>query len=275
MRGRTKCSPALDRMAREGLRFTQGYANSSVCSPTRFALMTGRWQHRLRGGADEPIRSAPPRRPAPRAAARAPDAAFAAARRGLRHRAGRQMAPRLPAAFRAAEERLPGILRLAARAAWTTSRTATPRGVHDLFEGEREVDPQGLSHRPDLRARSGIRRASGQRAVPALGALQRAALALGDARRRRRVAKRIEQIYHFDGGSLATYLTMIRHMDEGIGRILVRAEISSESKKTRSSSSPATTAASASPTPGRWWARRWTCSRAASACPTSCAGRRR
>ena len=44
-------------MAREGLRFTQGYANSSVCSPTRFALMTGRWQHRLRGGADEPIRS--------------------------------------------------------------------------------------------------------------------------------------------------------------------------------------------------------------------------
>ena len=51
------CSPSLDRMAREGLRFTQGYANSSVCSPTRFALMTGRWQHRLRGGADEPIRS--------------------------------------------------------------------------------------------------------------------------------------------------------------------------------------------------------------------------
>ena len=55
--GRTKCSPSLDRMAKEGLRFTQGYANSSVCSPTRFALMTGRWQHRLRGGADEPIAS--------------------------------------------------------------------------------------------------------------------------------------------------------------------------------------------------------------------------
>ena len=49
------CSPSLDRMAREGLRFTDGYANSSVCSPTRFALATGRWQHRLRGGADEPI----------------------------------------------------------------------------------------------------------------------------------------------------------------------------------------------------------------------------
>ncbi|MCC6211872.1 MAG: sulfatase-like hydrolase/transferase, partial [Burkholderiales bacterium] len=56
-RARPSCSPNLDRMARGGLRFTQGYANSSVCSPTRFALMTGRWQHRLRGGADEPIRS--------------------------------------------------------------------------------------------------------------------------------------------------------------------------------------------------------------------------
>src|ERR687892_43804 len=55
--GRIPCSPNLDRMAAEGLRFTQGYANSSVCSPTRFALMTGRWQHRLRGGADEPISS--------------------------------------------------------------------------------------------------------------------------------------------------------------------------------------------------------------------------
>ena len=55
--GFSSCSPVLDRMAAEGLRFTEGYANSSVCSPTRFALMTGRWQHRLRGGADEPISS--------------------------------------------------------------------------------------------------------------------------------------------------------------------------------------------------------------------------
>ena len=36
------CSPNLDRIAAEGLRFTQGYANSSVCSPSRFALITGR-----------------------------------------------------------------------------------------------------------------------------------------------------------------------------------------------------------------------------------------
>ena len=39
------------------MRFTQGYANSPVCSPTRFALMTGRYQYRLRGAAEEPINS--------------------------------------------------------------------------------------------------------------------------------------------------------------------------------------------------------------------------
>lgn len=44
-------------MAAQGLRFTRGYSNSSVCSPTRFALATGRWQYRLRGAAEEPIAS--------------------------------------------------------------------------------------------------------------------------------------------------------------------------------------------------------------------------
>ena len=55
--GRGNCSPNLDRIAAEGLRFIDGYANSPVCSPTRFALATGRWQYRLRGAADEPIAS--------------------------------------------------------------------------------------------------------------------------------------------------------------------------------------------------------------------------
>ena len=55
--GRASCSPNLDRLAADGLRFTDGYSNSPVCSPTRFALATGRWQYRLRGAADEPIAS--------------------------------------------------------------------------------------------------------------------------------------------------------------------------------------------------------------------------
>ena len=52
---KSNASPNLDQLALNGIRFTQGYSNSPVCSPTRFALMTGRYQYRLRGAAEEPI----------------------------------------------------------------------------------------------------------------------------------------------------------------------------------------------------------------------------
>ncbi|GBD35183.1 Arylsulfatase [bacterium HR36] len=40
-------TPHLDRLAAQGIRFTDGYAASCVCSPTRAALMTGRHPARL------------------------------------------------------------------------------------------------------------------------------------------------------------------------------------------------------------------------------------
>jgi arylsulfatase A-like enzyme len=48
-------TPHLDRLAAQGVRFTQAYANSAVCSATRFALITGRYQYRLPGGLEEPL----------------------------------------------------------------------------------------------------------------------------------------------------------------------------------------------------------------------------
>ena len=39
-------TPRIDRMAREGMMFTDFHANSSVCSPTRVAFHTGRYQQR-------------------------------------------------------------------------------------------------------------------------------------------------------------------------------------------------------------------------------------
>lgn len=51
-------TPNLDQLAQQGLRFTQAYSNSAVCSATRFGLITGRYQYRLRGGLEEPIAGA-------------------------------------------------------------------------------------------------------------------------------------------------------------------------------------------------------------------------
>ena len=39
-------TPNLDRLARQGVRFTQSYSNGPVCTPTRCALMTARYQQR-------------------------------------------------------------------------------------------------------------------------------------------------------------------------------------------------------------------------------------
>src|SRR5262249_45863354 len=40
-------TPNIDRLARQGVRFTDFYANGPVCTPTRAALMTGRYQQRV------------------------------------------------------------------------------------------------------------------------------------------------------------------------------------------------------------------------------------
>jgi arylsulfatase A-like enzyme len=48
-------TPRLDSLAAGGARLTQAYANSPVCSATRTALITGRYQYRLRLGLEEPL----------------------------------------------------------------------------------------------------------------------------------------------------------------------------------------------------------------------------
>jgi N-acetylgalactosamine-6-sulfatase len=40
-------TPHLDRLAEDGLRFTNFYANGAVCSPTRVGFLTGRYQQRV------------------------------------------------------------------------------------------------------------------------------------------------------------------------------------------------------------------------------------
>lgn len=45
-------TPGIDRLAKEGLRFTDAHSGSAVCTPTRYGLLTGRysWRSRLQSG---------------------------------------------------------------------------------------------------------------------------------------------------------------------------------------------------------------------------------
>ena len=48
-------TPHLDRLAREGLRFTDFHSNGPMCTPTRAALLTGRYQNRLGRAFESPL----------------------------------------------------------------------------------------------------------------------------------------------------------------------------------------------------------------------------
>jgi arylsulfatase A-like enzyme len=52
-------TPVLDRLAARGVKMTDAYANSPVCSPTRLALITGRYHTRFRTGLVEPFSAGP------------------------------------------------------------------------------------------------------------------------------------------------------------------------------------------------------------------------
>ncbi len=43
-------TPAFDRIAREGIRFTHAFAAAPSCTPSRGAILTGQWPHRLESG---------------------------------------------------------------------------------------------------------------------------------------------------------------------------------------------------------------------------------
>src|SRR6202142_1266088 len=48
-------TPHIDKLAAGGMKFMQAYANSAVCTASRVALITGRYQYRLPIGLEEPL----------------------------------------------------------------------------------------------------------------------------------------------------------------------------------------------------------------------------
>jgi arylsulfatase A-like enzyme len=218
--GRTPCSPELDRMAGEGMRFTDGYSNSPVCSPTRFALMTGRFQYRLRGGNDEPIASRhrghpelglPPAHPTLPSLLRG--AGYATALVGKWHLGFLPHFGPLKSGYGEFFGPMSGGVDY-----FTHCDSA---GRHDLFEGEEERQRPGyLTDLISDRAAEFIGRQRGAGTPFLLSVHYTAPHWPWETRSDEALARSLEKISHTDGGSVRTYLAMVRHMDEGVGRIL-------------------------------------------------------
>ena len=225
--GRAPTSPNIDRMAAEGLRFTRGYSNSAVCSPTRFALATGRYQYRIRGAAEEPIGSTmrgdkviglPPGHPT--LASRLKEAGYRTALVGKWHLG---FPPHFGPLMSGYDEHFGPI---SGGVDYFTHQDSF--GVHDLFENGREVERNGyLTDLLSERAVEFVSRCA-QSKQPFLLSLHYTAphwpWETRDDEKLARTFGKSYPIYHLDGGNIHIYRRMIHHMDEGIGRVLVALE---------------------------------------------------
>jgi arylsulfatase A-like enzyme len=230
-------TPQLDRLAREGLRFTSNYTAAAVCTPTRVGLMTGRYPARLPIGLVEPLRygdesvGLPPEHPTP--ASLLKRAGYDTALIGKWHLGY------LPehGPIRHGFDEFYGIL--SGGVDYFSHRE--PSGKLDLHEGNVTVSQAG--YMTDLltdRALQYIRRRHG---APFYLALHYTAPhwpweGPGDtaaSRRYRTVADTVKNRFvsgYADGGSPQVFAAMVRHLDDGIGRLLGTLEDTGQSRDT-------------------------------------------
>jgi arylsulfatase A-like enzyme len=216
-------SPVIDGLAARGLKLTQGYSNSPVCSPTRFAMITGRYQYRLRGAAEEPINSRS---------------------RGSTTLGLPPEVPTLPSLLKAAgyHTALIGKWHLGYPPAFGPLRSGYDEffgpmsggvdyfthcgtnGAHDLYFGEAEKAEEGyLTDLISQRAAAYVRqRAADPAAQPFLLSLHYTAPHWPwETREDGALAADVkDNLFHLHGGNIHQYRRMIHHMDEGIGWVM-------------------------------------------------------
>jgi arylsulfatase A-like enzyme len=224
--GRAPISPNLDRLAQQGLRFTQGYANSPVCSPTRFGLITGRWQYRLRGAAEEPLTGAkarhypdlglPPEHPTLPSLLR--DAGWRTALVGKWHLGYPPLFGPLKSGYQEHFGCYSGGV--------DYFNHQTMGGRHDLWDNGEPAHVQGyLTDLLSDRAIDFVRRVADGNEPFLLSLHYTAPHWPWETRDDATIANDLKgEIQHAAGGSIHTYRRMIHHMDEGIGRLVAELD---------------------------------------------------
>ena len=230
-------TPQIDRLAREGLRFTSNYTAAAVCSPTRVALMTGRYPARLPIGLAEPLRygdesvGLPPEHPTPASLLRR--AGYETALIGKWHLGF------LPehGPIRHGFDEFYGIL--GGGVDYFSHRE--PSGKLDLHEGNVAVNQSG--YMTDLLTDRAVQYIRRRHAAPFYLALHYTAPhwpweGPGDtvaSRRYRTVADTVKNRFvngYADGGSQHVFAAMVRRLDEGVGRLLGALEDAGLSRDT-------------------------------------------
>jgi arylsulfatase A-like enzyme len=218
-------SPVLDGLAAKGIRFTQGYANSPVCSPTRFALMTARYQYRLRGAAEEPINSKsrgsatlglPPEHPTLPSLLR--EAGYRTALIGKWHLGYPPTFGPLCSGYEEFFGPMSGGVDYFTH--------CDSSGRHDLWSGEEDRQEEGyLTDLLSRRAVDYVARMANQDAPFFLSLHYTAPHWPWETREDAAKAPTVKNnLFDLAGGNIHTYRRMIHHMDEGIGWIMASLE---------------------------------------------------
>jgi arylsulfatase A-like enzyme len=217
-------TPNIDRIAAQGTRFTQAYANSPVCTASRVAIITGRYQMRLPVGLEEPISARtdrrvglPPEHPTLPSLLR--QAGYGTTLIGKWHLGALPLFSPLKSGYDHFFGYRSGSL--------DYYRHTTAGDVPDLWEEDQPVTQEGYS--TDL---------FGDRAVKVIGDYARAGQpflvslhfnaphwpweAPGDEAESSRLRGR--SLIDWDGGSQETYRRMIAALDAQVGRVLQALE---------------------------------------------------
>lgn len=217
-------TPHIDGLAQSGMKLTSGYANSPVCSATRTALITGRYQYRLPIGLEEPLAfrdmGLPPAEPTLPSQLR--KAGYATSLIGKWHLGA---APKFGPRFSGYDSFF-GIQ--GGGADYFTH--ASGKG-HDLWNNEKTADDQG--YLTDILASKAItqlrRHAADSR--PFFMSLHFTAPhwpweGPKDQEESARIAVSSDAAagFHYDGGTMATYAAIMRRLDEKVGDVLTALE---------------------------------------------------